>query len=50
MHPDNQIFIFKVYNKNVNENLTYENERQMYYKLKYSWLSLLTLSGQKEIL
>jgi len=32
MHPGNQIFIFKVFSKNVNEieKLTYENERQMY--------------------
>ena len=30
MHPDNQIVILKVSNKNVNENLTYENERQIY--------------------
>ena len=46
-HPDNQIIIFKVFSKNVNEieKLTYENERQIYYKLNYSWLSLLTLSG-----
>jgi len=27
MHPDNQIVIFKVSSKNVNEKLTYENER-----------------------
>jgi len=30
MHPDNQIVIFKVFSKNVNENLTYENKRQIY--------------------
>jgi len=32
MHPDNQIIIFKVFSKNVNEieKLTYENERQIY--------------------
>ena len=34
MHLDNQIVIFKVANKNVNVNLTYENERQIYKKLK----------------
>ena len=32
MHPDNQIIIFKVFSKNINEieKLTYENERQIY--------------------
>jgi len=30
MHPNNQIVIFKVYSKNVNEKLTYMNERQIY--------------------
>ena len=32
MHTDNQIIIFKVFSKNVNEieKLTYENERQIY--------------------
>jgi len=30
MHPNNQIVIFKVSSKNVNEKLTYKNERQMY--------------------
>ena len=32
MHIDNQIIIFKVFSKNVNEieKLTYENERQIY--------------------
>ena len=29
-HPDNQIVIFKVSSKNVNEKLTYNDERQMY--------------------
>ena len=30
MHSNNQIVIFKVSSKNVNEKLTYENERQIY--------------------
>jgi len=30
MHPHNQVIIFKVSNKNVNENLTYKNKRQIY--------------------
>jgi len=30
IHSDNQIVIFKVSIKNVNEKLTYENERQIY--------------------
>jgi len=30
MHHDNQIVIFKVSSKHVNEKLTYKNERQIY--------------------
>jgi len=50
MHPDNQIVIFKVFSKNVNEIDIWEWETKYIRNLITHDIISLDLSGQKEIL